>query len=174
MRSVWEPCRRKIAKTEPIENRRWPPQPPSWKSIFDISSHVWSIWAETCSVATGQRLDRNKLNLCRSEMQDGRHSCHPENLFWTSSRKPQGELNWNLQCSNRLTCRLKIARSCRLEIQNGCHSCRLKINFWLILQHSWAIWVETHCSNRMTPRSKIANTVPIGNPRWLPQLPCCF
>ena len=25
---------------EPIENPRWPPQQPSWKSVFDISSHL--------------------------------------------------------------------------------------------------------------------------------------
>ena len=35
--------------------------------------NLWSLWAETCSVATGWLLDWNKLKLYRSEIQDGRN-----------------------------------------------------------------------------------------------------
>ena len=39
MRNIGASSRHKIAKIdELIENARWPPQPPSWKSILDISS----------------------------------------------------------------------------------------------------------------------------------------
>ena len=46
-------------------------------AIFKISfrhlfSNIRSLWAETCSVATGWLLDRNKLKLCWSKIQDGR------------------------------------------------------------------------------------------------------
>ena len=39
------PSRHKIAKTEPIKNPRWPPQTPSWKSIFDVPSQTFG-WFE--------------------------------------------------------------------------------------------------------------------------------
>ena len=41
--------------------------------------NLWSLWAETCSVATGWLLDRNELKLCRSEIQDGRNGSVPLN-----------------------------------------------------------------------------------------------
>ena len=55
--------------------------------------NLWLIWDETCSVETGQLLDRNGWKSCWSEIQDGHHSRHLENLFW-ASRKLQGELSW--------------------------------------------------------------------------------
>ena len=120
--------------------------------------NFWSIWVETCSVATGQLLDRNELKSCRSEIQDGHHSCHFENLFWTSC-KSQGKLSWILQCSNGLdyTCRWKIAKSLgSWKSKIDAIATILKISFWLFHPNRWVIWVETHFSNRMTSRSKIA------------------
>ena len=34
--------------------------------------------------------------LCRSEIQDGRHGSHLENLFFSSSPEPKGQLTRNL------------------------------------------------------------------------------
>ena len=117
--------------------------------------NLWSIWTETCSVATGQHLDRNELKSCPSEIQDGRYSRHLENLFWTSSQKPQGELSWDLHCSNRLMCRWKKAKIMPIENPKWPR----KLPYWKpifdLLPNHWAIWVGTHCSNRMISRSKI-------------------
>ena len=47
----------------------------------------------------------------------------------------------------------------------------LKTSFSLPLLNRRAIWVETHCSNRMASWLKIAKT---RNPRWPPQPPSCI
>ena len=44
------------------------------------------------------------------EIQDGRHSRHLENLFFTSSPEPKGQLTPNLLGSIRVTCRSNIAK----------------------------------------------------------------
>ena len=75
-------------------------------NFWHLFPNFWSIWAKICSVATGQLLDGNDLKSCWSEIQDGYRI---ENLFWTSPKPPR-ELSWNLQCSNRLMCRWKIAK----------------------------------------------------------------
>ena len=50
-------------------------------SIQHLFLKLWLISAKTCSVATGQLLDQNEQKLWRSEIQDGMHSGHNENLF---------------------------------------------------------------------------------------------
>ena len=63
------------------------------KINFDISSQTFGGFEpKTCSVATERILDGNELKSCWSEIRDGPHSCHFENLFQTYTRKPQGEL----------------------------------------------------------------------------------
>ena len=64
----------------------------------NLFSNFRSLWAETCSIATGWLLGRNKLNLCRPKIQDGRNGSAPlnnmapelqiENLQTTSSPWP--------------------------------------------------------------------------------------
>ena len=44
-----------------------------------LFSNLRSLWAETCSLATGWLLDRNKPNLCQSKIQDGRNGSAPLN-----------------------------------------------------------------------------------------------
>ena len=57
-----------------------------------IFSNLRLLWAETCSLATGWLLDRNKLKLCRSNIQDGRNGAARakkiENLQTTSCPWP--------------------------------------------------------------------------------------
>ena len=103
-------------------------------SFWHLFPNLWSILAETCSVVTGQLLDQTELKPCRSEIKDGRHSRHSryfKNLFWTS-RKPQGELSWNLQLATGWRVDEKELKSCRLEIQNGRHCLHLEENQFLM------------------------------------------
>ena len=67
---------------------------------------------------------QTKIKSFQSEIQDGRHGCHLENLFFASSPELKDQLSRNLVGIIEVTC-----------------------------------------------RSKIAKIVPIGNTRWLPQLP---
>ena len=111
MRSISASSRHKIAKTEPIENLKMATTTSILKINFPhLFPNPWSVWVETCSVATGQLLDWNELKSCWSEIQVDHHSRHLEKLFWTSSCKPQGQLSWNLQCSNRFTYKWKMAK----------------------------------------------------------------
>ena len=50
------------------------------------------------------------LILCRSEIQDGRNGRHLENLFFTSSPEPKGQLTPNLVGGIGVTYRSKIAK----------------------------------------------------------------
>ena len=50
---------------------------------------IWSLWAEICSVATGWLLDRNKLKLCQSEIQDGRNGSTPLNIMAARAKNRQ-------------------------------------------------------------------------------------
>ena len=72
MRSIRAPSRNKIAKTEPIENPKWPPQSPSWKSVFDISFRNL-----LCSYR--MTVGWNELKSRRSEIQDGSNDSAPLN-----------------------------------------------------------------------------------------------
>ena len=47
--------------------------------------------------------------LCQSDIQDGRHGSHLENLFFASS-EPKGQLTRNLEGSIGVTRRSKIAK----------------------------------------------------------------
>ena len=57
----WTDSKSKMAATATILKT-------SFRHLF---SNLWSLWAETCFVATGWHLDRNELTLCRLEIQDG-------------------------------------------------------------------------------------------------------
>ena len=54
-----------------------------------LFSNLRSLWAETCSLATGWLLDRNKRKLCRSKIKDGRNGSTPLNKMaaWAKNRK---------------------------------------------------------------------------------------
>ena len=79
MMSIRVPSRHKLAK--------WPDRKfkmATTAAILKISfqhlfPNLWSLWAETCSVATGWLLDRNELKFCWSEFQDGRNGSMPLN-----------------------------------------------------------------------------------------------
>ena len=48
--------------------------------------NLWSLWTKSCSVATGWLLDWNELNLCSSEIQDGRKGSAPLNKMATRAK----------------------------------------------------------------------------------------
>ena len=52
-----------------------------------LFSNLRSLWAETFSLATGWLLDRNKLKLCRSKIQDGRNSSATLNKMAARDKK---------------------------------------------------------------------------------------
>ena len=52
-----------------------------------LFSNLRSFWAKTCSLATGWLLDRNKLKLCRSKIQDGRNGSAPLNKMAARAQK---------------------------------------------------------------------------------------
>ena len=105
----------------------WAPWQPSRKSIFRCfswtersvdSKLVGSIWV-TCRSKIAKIMPivnprwpplRLSWKSCRSEIQDGRHVRHLENLFFASSPEPKGQLTPNLLGSIRVTCRSKIAK----------------------------------------------------------------
>ena len=51
-----------------------------------------------------------KLKSCQSDIQDGHHGSHLENLFFTSSPEPKDQLTQNLVGSIGMTRRSKIAK----------------------------------------------------------------
>ena len=55
-------------------------------------------------------VDQKYLKSFRSEIQDGHHGRHLENIFFASSPEPKGQLTPNLLGSIRVTCRSKIAK----------------------------------------------------------------
>ena len=67
-------------------------------------------WLQTCWEALWWLVDQKQLKSCRSEIQDGRHGGHLENLVFASSPEPKGQLTSNLLGSIGVTCRSKIAK----------------------------------------------------------------
>ena len=61
-----------------------------------LFSNLRLLWAETCSLATGWHLDRNKLKLCWSKIQDGCNGSAPLNKMAARAKKIQ-----NLQTTSR-------------------------------------------------------------------------
>ena len=55
-------------------------------------------------------VDKKKLKSFWSEIQDGHHGSHLENLFFASSPEPKGQLTPNMLGSIGVTCRSKIAK----------------------------------------------------------------
>ena len=97
----WLVDKKKYLKCVMIRIPRWRP---SWKSIFRFFS-----WTERPS---DLKLGGNHPGECRlktaeifaSEIQDGRHGGHLENLFFASP-EPKDQLTWNSVGSIRVTCR---------------------------------------------------------------------
>ena len=52
-----------------------------------LFSNLRSLWAETCSLATGCILDQNKLKLYQSKIQDGRNGSAPLNKMAARAEK---------------------------------------------------------------------------------------
>ena len=57
-----------------------------------------------------EEVDQKELKSFQSEIQDGHHGGHLENLFFASSPEPKGQLTWNLVGSIGETCRSKIVK----------------------------------------------------------------
>ena len=109
IRSIGLPSRHKIAKTEPIENPRWPPQPPFWKSVFDtLPKPLVSLRRNLlCSNRTTSGSKWAKIMLIRNP------SWPPQPPSWKSVLdilQTTSELSWNLECCNWFTYRWKIAK----------------------------------------------------------------
>ena len=87
MMSIRALMRHKITKWADRKSKR-----ATTAAIFKISfrhlfSNLRSLWAETCSLATGWPLDRNKLKLCQSKIQDGRNDSAPLNKMAARAKK---------------------------------------------------------------------------------------
>ena len=104
-----------------------------------------------------------------SEVQDGRYL---ENLFYTSSPEPNGQLTPNLVGSIRWLVDQKWLQSYWSEIQDGCHWGHLEdLIFASSPKPKSQIDLKLgrkHLGDLYLCRSKMAKIVLIGNPRWLP------
>ena len=132
-------------------------------------------WLQTCWEASGWLKDQKELKSCPSEIQDGCHGSHLENLFFASSPEPKGQLTPNLLGSIRVTCRSKIAKI--VPIGNP---------RWPPWPPSWKSifcffsWTERPIDSKLDRkhqgdcRSKIAKIVLIRNPRWPPSWKSIF
>ena len=110
--SISVTCRSKVAKIVLIGNPRWLPWPPSWKSIFRFSwtqRPIDSKFSRNIGVTYRSKIAKDGL----SEIQDGRHGGHLENLFFAS--EPKGHLTPNLLGSIAETCRSKVAKIVPIE-----------------------------------------------------------
>ena len=107
--SIGVTYRSKIAKIVPIGNPRWPPWQPSWKFIFRFFSWTERLQNVLWSIEVTCRKQK-MAKIVRSEIQDGRHGSHLENLLFTSSPKPKSQLTSNLLGSITVTYRSKIAK----------------------------------------------------------------
>ena len=150
MRSIGAPSRHKIAKIdELIKNPRWLPVAILKIKFRHLFPNLWSICAQTCSAATRQ-LDRNELKSCQSEIQDGHHSHHLKNLFWTS-RKPQAD---------------------QVETNNVLHNIfdNKNIHFRSKTSQKQSVWVSfsTGYYEDVYPNTAFCNETPIGLPRKMP------
>ena len=117
-------------------------------------------------------VDQKLLKSFRSEIQDGRHGRHLENIFFASSPEPKGQLTPNWLGSIGVTCRSKIAKIVPIGNQDGCHGSHLENLFFASSpEPKGQLTPYLLGSIRVTCRSKIAKVVPIGNPRWPPWQP---
>ena len=90
----WSHMRFRIAKIIPFWYTTWLPCWPSWKSSNDISSQTVSRFELKLdgSLALEQHRDSEWLKSFRSDIQDGHHDSHLENLQTTSA--PKGNWDW--------------------------------------------------------------------------------
>ena len=83
---------------------------PSWVVCRVASTIALKAYSSYTPGPIDSILGRKHQGACRSENQDGRHRRHLENLFFTSSPEPKGQLTPNLLGSMGVTCRSKIAK----------------------------------------------------------------
>ena len=96
MMTIWALMRHKIAKWAGRISKMATTAVILKINFRHLFSNLRSPWAETCFLATGWLLDRNKLKLCWSKIQDGLNG----SLHWT---KWPPELK-NRKSSNDISC----------------------------------------------------------------------
>ena len=79
MINIRAPSRHKLAKRADRKSKMTATAAILKISFQHLFPNFCSLWAKTCSVATGWHLDQNKLKLCRSEIQDGHNDSAPLN-----------------------------------------------------------------------------------------------
>ena len=79
MMSIRVPSRHKTAKWADRKSKMATTAAILKINFQHLFKNLWSLWAETCSVAIGWLLDPNKLKLCWSEIQDGSNDSTPLN-----------------------------------------------------------------------------------------------
>ena len=87
MMSIRAPMRHKIVKWADRKSKMATTAAILKINFRHLFSNLRSLWAETCSLATGWFLNRNKLKLCRSKIQDGRSGSAPLNKMAAWAKK---------------------------------------------------------------------------------------
>ena len=108
-----------------------------WKFNFrHLFPNLWSLWAKTCSVATGWHLDQNKLKSCRSEIQDGCSVSAPLNRYaaWANNRKI---FKWHLVLGQWLDFKIFSQFSSIALYQNFGLGGWVGCTMWLKTRRSW-------------------------------------
>ena len=96
MMSIRVPLRHKIAKWADRKSKMATTAAILKISFRHLFSNLWSLWAETCSLATGWLLDQNKLKLCCSKIQVGRSGSAPLNKMAARAKKYEKIFKQNL------------------------------------------------------------------------------
>ena len=86
MMSIRAPSRHKLAKWADRKSKIAAIAAISKTNFQHLFLNLWWLWAKTCFVATRWLLDRNKLKLCRSEIQDGCNGSTPLNKMATRAK----------------------------------------------------------------------------------------
>ena len=116
--SIEGTCRPKIAKVITIGNPRWPPWFPSWKFVLNFFSGTkrpidWKLVGNIKVTCKSKIAKTFPIRNPRWPPQP-----HLENLFWTFSPEPKGQLTQNVIGSNGWLVdkkSLKSFHSCHLE-----------------------------------------------------------
>ena len=145
--------------------------------------NLWSLWAKTCSVATGWLLDRNELKLCRPEIQDGHNGSAPLNKM-ASRAKNRNYSNDILSLANDLIS-IYICTGVFLQWPSS-KIAKIVLLGWIKWQPELKIEKKKHLKKSLQPVSrvqniftevfliwhftKIAKIVPLGWIKWPPEL----
>ena len=87
MMSIRALMRHKIAKWADRKSKMATTTAISKINFRHLFSNLRSLWAETCSLATGWLLDWNKIKLCQLKIQDGLNGSAPLNKKATGAKK---------------------------------------------------------------------------------------